>query len=235
MFSIDTDDAVGTPPAKPAVGTPGYFRSKNPAAGIIGTRLPAWYLNMLQAELMAVLDLAGIAPDKADDGQLADAIQAIALATGGGRVVSLQDQKASGTDGGTFTAGSWVDRAVAEISDVWSLGSVTGGVTIGLSPGTWEFEIAAPAYRCGTHQARLYNVTDEAVVAVGQSAISPISDDASTVSHIAGVLTIAGLSWKSFKIQHRCGTTRATDGLGKACSFGTEVYTQAVFRRLSAA
>lgn len=235
MFRIDTDDATGTAPAKPAAGTPGYFRSKNPALGIVGTRLPAWWLNMLQAELMGVLDLAGISADKADDGQLADAIQAIALATGGGRVVLLQDQKSSGTDGGTFTAGSWVDRAIAEISDVWALASVTGGVTIGLAPGTWEFEVAAPAHRCGTHQARLYNVTDEAVAAVGISAISPTSDDASTVSHISGVLSIAGPSWKSFKIQHRCGTTRATDGLGKACSFGTEVYTQAVFRRLSAA
>lgn len=236
MFQIDTADATGTPPAKPAVGTPGWFRAKNPAQGYSGTTLTAWWLNMVQAELMAVLTAANIAPSKSDDGQLAAAIQAIALATGGGRECVLADQKASGTPGGTFTAGAWTDRVIGEISDPWAACTVTGGVTIGLAPGTWDVDILVPGHRCGLHQARLRDVADEATALLGSTARSPISDDVTTVSHIRGVLTVSGAVARSYRIQHRCGTTRATDGLGAAASFGSgEVYTQAVFRRLSAA
>ncbi len=233
MFRIDTDDAAADAPAKPPAGTPGFFRAKNPALGIVGTRLPAWWLNMVQSELLEVLNRAGIAPSKTNDGQLADAIQALALGVGGGRVCYLADEKASGTHGGTFTAGGWVDRVVTELADPWGLCSVSGGVNITLAAGTWEFEVKAPAYRCGAHQARIWDVTGNTAGWQGSSEISPISDDAATSSSVQGVLYLAEA--RVIKIQHRCAVTRDTDGLGKATGFGLEVYTQAVFRRLMAA
>ena len=42
-----------------------------------GTILPAWWLNQVQSELLAVLTAAGIRPDKAKTNQLADAIKQI--------------------------------------------------------------------------------------------------------------------------------------------------------------
>lgn len=41
---------------------------------IPGTRVPAWWLNQLQNELVNVLKAAGIEPDKADEGQVAKAL-----------------------------------------------------------------------------------------------------------------------------------------------------------------
>ena len=43
----------------------------------LGTILPAWWLNQVQSELLAVLTAAGIRPDKAKTNQLADAIKQI--------------------------------------------------------------------------------------------------------------------------------------------------------------
>lgn len=43
----------------------------------LGTILPAWWLNQIQAELLAVLTAAGIQPNKAKTNQLADAIKQI--------------------------------------------------------------------------------------------------------------------------------------------------------------
>ena len=43
----------------------------------LGTILPAWWLNQIQAELLAVLTAAGIQPNKANTNQLADAIKQI--------------------------------------------------------------------------------------------------------------------------------------------------------------
>ena len=43
----------------------------------LGTILPAWWLNQIQAELLAVLTAAGIRPNKAKTNQLADAIKQI--------------------------------------------------------------------------------------------------------------------------------------------------------------
>lgn len=40
-----------------------------------GTAVPAWWLNQLQNELVNVLQAAGIEPDKADEGQVAKALQ----------------------------------------------------------------------------------------------------------------------------------------------------------------
>ena len=44
----------------------------------LGTILPAWWLNQVQSELLAVLTAAGIQPDKANSGQLLEAIKKVA-------------------------------------------------------------------------------------------------------------------------------------------------------------
>lgn len=77
MFQIDVPSAASAPPAVPAVGTPGHFTDGNPATGVPGTIVPAWWLEMVQAEVLAVLAAAGIAPGKTTNGQLSQAIQAL--------------------------------------------------------------------------------------------------------------------------------------------------------------
>ncbi len=74
MFKIDGAGTLADKPARTAVGpVPGWF---NQAPGTSpGTVVTAEYLNMLQAEMLAVLAAATMAPDKADDGQILKALQ----------------------------------------------------------------------------------------------------------------------------------------------------------------
>ena len=60
-----------------AIDTPDKQFKDGNGTSELGTILPAWWLNQIQAELLAVLTAAGIQPDKAKTNQLADAIKQI--------------------------------------------------------------------------------------------------------------------------------------------------------------
>lgn len=81
MHRVDTATATAVLPAPEAVGTPGYF-TKGDAVGGVAATIPGpdWF-NMMQEEMVAVLDAAGVTPDqtKADYGQLLTALQALGL------------------------------------------------------------------------------------------------------------------------------------------------------------
>jgi hypothetical protein len=142
--------------------------------------------------------------------------------------ILLEDQKASGTDGGGITT-SWATRDInTEVSDVGE-NAVVAASLITLQPGTYRFNISAPAYFCYEHQIRLYNITDAVVERYGTSAnTSAAAGYAVTRSECKGRFTIGAAT--QFKIEHIATNARATDGLGKAGSFGgTEIYAQAEF------
>lgn len=60
-----------------AIDTPDKQFKDGNGTSELGTILPAWWLNQIQAELLAVLTAAGIQPNKAKTNQLADAIKQI--------------------------------------------------------------------------------------------------------------------------------------------------------------
>lgn len=64
----------------------GEWRSGDPASNVRATPMLADYFNMLQRELLAILADVGIAPDIANETQLAAAINAIAERRAVGRV-----------------------------------------------------------------------------------------------------------------------------------------------------
>lgn len=142
--------------------------------------------------------------------------------------VIIQDQKSSGTDGGTFQSGANRTRTLTTlVRNAGSLASLSSN-RFTLPAGTYYIEWSAPAYFVGTHQSLLYNVTDAAEVARGTSGFTTAGDNPDRPNNIESsgeaVVTIAAS--KAFEIQHRCGSTRNTDGFGNACSFGTEIYTR---------
>ena len=99
MFKIDGAGTLADKPARTAVGpVPGWF-NQTPGTSP-GTVVTAEYLNMLQAEILAVLAAATMAPDKADDTQLLKAIRRIS------REVAPVGQR-SGHTGKTAPAG-WI-------------------------------------------------------------------------------------------------------------------------------
>lgn len=144
-------------------------------------------------------------------------------------IAIFEDQKSSGTDGGTFTSGADRTRTInTEVSDLCGFASVSSN-QISLLAGTYLIEWSAPALVVDSHQAFLYNATDAAVVQRGSTEQTDTSTNVATRSRGSAIVTIA--STKAFEIRHRCDTTRSTDGFGRAGSFGTEVYTQVVIRR----
>lgn len=142
----------------------------------------------------------------------------------------VQDTKSSGTNGGTFTSGAWRTRELNNSVVNTISGASLVGDQITLPAGTYIINGAVPAASVDNHQAVLYNVTDGSDAIIGSSCLAHSTTASSISSLINGVITIAGA--KSFEVRHRCQTTRASDGFGKAGSFGNEVYTNLVIQKI---
>jgi hypothetical protein len=141
--------------------------------------------------------------------------------------VLVQDEKTSGTEGGTFTSGSWQTRDInTEVNDAQNLAAISSN-QVTLQPGTYRCNITAPAQAVLDHKIRLQNITDIATTLVGTSEFA----DKSTSSRIRGLFTIAAA--KAFEVQHQCSSTQAVDGFGAASGFGVvEVYAVAEFQKV---
>lgn len=140
--------------------------------------------------------------------------------------VVMEDQKSSGTAGGTFTSGAWRTRDLTtEVRDPYGLVSIAANQFTPTVNGWVEW--SAPANRCSEHQSRLFNVTDTAVAGVGSSE-STIGTNPLNTRSVGGAPVVAG---KTYRVEHQCGGTRATDGFGNPASFGTEIYTRVQFWR----
>lgn len=133
----------------------------------------------------------------------------------------LQDQKTSGTAGGTFTSGAWQTRTLnTELTD--TIGSTLASNQFTLPAGTYYVEAICPTLNTNSSQARLQNITDAATTLLGISSVTGTT--AGGYAFVDGQFTITGT--KTFELQHRCSTTKATDGFGYPSSWGTEVYAE---------
>ena len=142
------------------------------------------------------------------------------------------EQQASNTAGGTFTSGSFVKR----ILNTTIVNNITGcsiaSSVITLPAGTYSVFATAPAYQVNTHQTILRNATDSTNTLIGTSQQCNSGIDTQTQSTVNGVFTIA--TSKTFELQHRCGLTRNTNGLGFAVNFSiSEVYANIYIARIA--
>jgi hypothetical protein len=145
--------------------------------------------------------------------------------------VLVKDEKTAGTEGGAFTSGAWRTRDLnTEVVDSGNHASLSSN-QLTLDAGTWDFRITCPAFDVDSHQARLQNVTDATTAATGTSEFTSSANNPSNHSFVVGSVTIAAS--KTFEVQHRCQTTRATNGFGAASNAGftvdRETYTIAEF------
>lgn len=259
----------------------GLFTEGDPTTAIPATTVTAAWLNAVQEEIAAVVEGAGLALNKPDNGQLSAAIAALIAAAiagfaladgsvttpklaagavttakiGDGEVtdaklaaaldlsgktltlsaaqravdyIEIRDEKASGTDGGTFTSGAWQTRTLnTEHADTGGHASIASN-QVTLAAGTYECDIRCPARAVSFHQARLRNITDGTTTLVGSSQESGTGSGQTGFSIITGRFTIAAP--KVFEVQHRCSASGAGTGFGSGAGFGeTEVYTVARF------
>lgn len=137
--------------------------------------------------------------------------------------IILEDQKTSGTAGGTFSSGADRTRTLnTEVRDVLAICSIASN-KFTLPAGTYYAEWIAPAFAVDNHQSFLYDVTNAAELKRGTSAHSTSSFSGAVPSHGCHTFTLSGST--DLEIRHRCQTLATTSGFGNACSFGTEVYT----------
>ncbi|MBN9011386.1 MAG: hypothetical protein J0H63_15190, partial [Rhizobiales bacterium] len=139
--------------------------------------------------------------------------------------IIIEDQKSSGTAGGTFTSGADRTRDLNTIvADPFGYCSVASN-QFTLQPGTWYLKWSAPALKCANHQSHLYNVTGAAVQQRGSTEFTGNSSGNTTNRSMGSArFTIAVAT--TFEIRHRCTTTESSDGFGQSASYGTEVYTR---------
>ena len=133
------------------------------------------------------------------------------------------DQKGANDSGGTFSANTTVTRDLnTEIIDADGIVSIAGN-QFTLQAGTYFIRASAPAFFVQRHIAWLHNETDGAVVQYGTGEYAEAVNGCSTRSFISAKTTIS--SAKNFRIKHRCGVTRNSNGLGVSSEYNQSIYT----------
>jgi len=149
----------------------------------------------------------------------------------GGQIAIFNESQASGTQGGTFTSGSYVKRTL----NTTVVNNITGcsiaSSVITLPAGTFFFTARAPALQTNEHKARLQNMTASTTIQLGANRLNSSSTGIDNDSIMQGAFTLATSS--TIELQHRCGTTKATNGLGGAVAFGdSEIYASIAITRI---
>ncbi len=145
----------------------------------------------------------------------------LAASVVGQAIAIFADIETSGTDGGTFTSGAWQTRALnSTVVDTGMLFNLSANVLTLATAGTYYIKAAAVGYKVDGHQIRLWDTTNNAVLADGMPTFADASVASQTESTLETVITLAAGVTLTMKLQHRCATTSATSGFGKNTGFG---------------
>ncbi|WP_281405007.1 hypothetical protein [Nitratireductor sp. XY-223] len=144
-----------------------------------------------------------------------------ALGGGGAPNAVIEDQKTSGTDGGTATSGSWGTRDLnTEVRDPDGLVSIASNEFTVTENGWVEW--TCPFQGCGFVQTRLYNVTDSVEVAMGD--ILRLGTAFADGGICGGGAAVEANH--TYRIEYRCSDTKTNTGLGDGNNYGTAVFTR---------
>ncbi len=137
------------------------------------------------------------------------------------------DRKPVGTNGGTFVSNIWETREINYLDGSNEYISLTDN-QFTLQSGRYAINIKVPACGVGSHQSRLYNISDSTYI-YGTNADA--SKDLMTCSEIATFLFLNSTS--TFSIEHQCSKTMNNIGKGRATGFDAdEIYTFISIQRL---
>lgn len=138
----------------------------------------------------------------------------------------IRDEKAVGTNGGTFTKNQWNVRDLNTITTDAGSGISLASNQITLAAGTYVISGSVPANSVKVHTCRLYNTTDSTADIIGTTE----EGGNSSRSFFYGKITIA--STKVYELQHRGSKTKNNYGFGKANGDQTELYTIVLIRKV---
>lgn len=133
----------------------------------------------------------------------------------------IQDQKPSGTNGGSSVAGDQT-RALNTILTNSIVGASLLSNQITLPAGDYYIEANSVSYAVNESNLYLYNVTDSLAIA-NTRAINNYSSNETTENKISGI-KISLNATKQIDLRIYCEISRAGNGLGKAQSRDYEVY-----------
>lgn len=147
------------------------------------------------------------------------------------KLLHIEDQRPNGTDGGTFSSGSYIRRTLNTVVLNEISGSSLSGNQITLPSGKYYIEASCSAFAVSRHKAKLVNMTDSEDILIGSNSFSSTTTASITNSLICGQFELD--AEKTIEIQHRSQSSRSSDGYGPASSFGdAEVYLQALIWRI---
>lgn len=189
----------------------GYFSASSPAATSVTLSNLGYGPNV--AESTVIESGAVVSPGAPKGANAPDDTRGYVL---------LRRELAPGTDGGTLTSGSWIDRLINTVAQD-TQGQVVTPPALGvfqIKAGKYKVRAEVPAFDVNRHRARLMNVTTGAFY-YGTSEFTGDNGQTSSL-----VLTSLDLDVDTeFKLQTRCQVTKATTGMGNAADFGVnEVY-----------
>ena len=127
--------------------------------------------------------------------------------------VVIEDQKASAVQSGAFTAGAWRTRDLnTVVVDSFIRGFSLASNQFVLPIGTYLIFAKAGAHIVDLHQLRLQNITDSITTLSGISSFVSAPNGQSGFATMLDTFSISASI--TFELQHRCETTKATDGFG---------------------
>lgn len=147
----------------------------------------------------------------------------------GAQLLQVQDQKASGTDGGTPTAGAWTKHTLDDVVTNEISGASQASSVITLPVGTYYIEGWATAYRSNGAKIRWRNTSDSTTAIVGLSTYNNSGGAfAQGYPQMFGRFTVSGGA-KNFELQYWIESAVAAGvGLGNAVTTGeVEIYADA--------
>jgi hypothetical protein len=137
----------------------------------------------------------------------------------------IRDEKANGTQGGTFTSGAFRTRDLNTVKTNTIAGASLASNQITLPAGTYFMQAYPVSFRAEGNIARIYNITDSSVVSLGINNTSGTTMTSQSPSNVSCIVTITGT--KVFELQHICQTTASSIGFGIRAECGqTEVYSE---------
>lgn len=151
------------------------------------------------------------------------------------RRLIVRDEKASGTDGGTATAGTYVARNLNTIAENTITGASLSSNQVTLLAGKYGARASAPArVTAGSHRIRLRNITAGATLVLGTSETNGQSASEQTRSHLVGTFTLGATSVLELQ-HHRSSLNGGATHLGFPSSISgeNEVYSQLEIWRIN--
>lgn len=139
-------------------------------------------------------------------------------------LIHVQDQKTSGTAGGSSSAGTNTRILNTVVTNTISGASLVSNQII-LPAGTYWVDASCPCSNAGQSKAYLYNATDSNVQIVSTSEYIGNTLSAQHRVFLSGKFTIA--SQKTFDLRHYITSAQASNGLGVATNMGQiEIYSE---------